>query len=159
MRWFLIVLFLSLFAAVPLASAKDARGVIKVLPQLLDTKGSNSLSPSLYERDAYQARLRKHPDLRSGLGFFVQWNAKEVVATNFIIRVEMRGVKGSRMQTHSMEQPVKESKLSKWSRWLSTWSVIKFDSEDYKQFGDLVAWRVSLWGDGELLSEQKSFLW
>jgi len=155
MRRFLIVLVLSFFAVVPLASAKGGR-VIKVLPEFLDVKGRNAVSPSLYERDAYQSRLRKNPKLRSGLGFFVQWKTKDVDTTNLILRVEMRGVQGSQLQSHSMEQSVKESR---WSGWFGTWSVIKFDGEDYKSFGDLVAWRVSLWNDGQLLSEQKSFLW
>ncbi len=39
-------------------SAQAATGrVIKVLPQFLDLKGRNSLTPSLYERDVYQAYL------------------------------------------------------------------------------------------------------
>ena len=45
------------------ASAATGR-VLKVLPHLLDTNGLHTLKPSLYERDAYQAYLRKHPDDR-----------------------------------------------------------------------------------------------
>ena len=42
-------------------SAQAATGrVIKVLPQFLDLKGRNSLTPSLYERDVYQNVLRDH---------------------------------------------------------------------------------------------------
>ena len=38
------------------AGAAAATGsVIKVLPQFLDLKGRTALSPSLYDRDAYQA--------------------------------------------------------------------------------------------------------
>ena len=33
------------------------------------------MSPSLYERDAYQARLRAHPEHRYGMRFDVQWRA------------------------------------------------------------------------------------
>jgi hypothetical protein len=29
----------------------------------------------------------------------------------------------------------------------------------YRQFGELIAWRATLWDDDKLLSEQKSFLW
>ena len=47
--------------------------VMKVLPQFLDTNGVHTLSPSLYERDAYQAYLREHPDKRSGIRFEVHW--------------------------------------------------------------------------------------
>jgi hypothetical protein len=33
------------------------------------------------------------------------------------------------------------------------------DGENYKNFGELVAWRVTLWAGDQLLGEQKSFLW
>jgi len=54
-------------------SASAATGkILKVLPQFLDTKGRNSLSPSLYERDAYQVVLREHPERRSAMRFYVE---------------------------------------------------------------------------------------
>ena len=39
------------------------------------------------------------------------------------------------------------------------WSVLKLDGEQYKNFGEITAWRVTLWAGDEMLSEQKSFLW
>ena len=51
------------FAAVLTAGASTGR-VFKVLPHFLDTNGVHTLSPSLYERDAYQAHLRQHPEKR-----------------------------------------------------------------------------------------------
>ena len=48
-------------APAPVAVAK----VIKALPQFLDQQGQSALSPSLFDRDAYQACLRKHPSERT----------------------------------------------------------------------------------------------
>jgi hypothetical protein len=31
--------------------------------------------------------------------------------------------------------------------------------DDYKKFGNVVAWRVTLWADDRMLGEQESFLW
>src|SRR5438876_12384074 len=63
-----------LLAALPATSATGR--VIKVLPEFLDLQGRSSLAPSLYERDAYQAVLREHPERRAGIRFYVQWKTK-----------------------------------------------------------------------------------
>lgn len=149
MRRFLIVI-LCLLAVVPVASAKNSR-IVKVLPQFLDQNGKNAVAPSLYERDAYQAHLREHPELRSGLGFFVQWKGKK--HQQLLMRVEMRGVFGNVTKFRIVEEPVQKE------GWFSTWTTVKFTGPDYKQFGDLIAWRVTLLEGDQVISEQKSFLW
>ncbi|PYI85852.1 MAG: hypothetical protein DME26_10040, partial [Verrucomicrobia bacterium] len=63
--------------------------ILKVLPRYLDHKGRHTVSPSLYERDAYQAWLRKNPDARSGLRFDVQWKARGLKEVK--LRVELQG--------------------------------------------------------------------
>ena len=73
------------------ASAATGR-VIKVLPQFLDLKGRNSLTPSLYERDLYQATLRLHTNNCSGMRFHVQWKAKDQTAAPLKLSLELRGV-------------------------------------------------------------------
>ena len=57
------------------ASAATGR-VVKTLPHFLDLEGRNSVSPSLYDRDAYQAQLRLHPELRSGIRFDILWRGR-----------------------------------------------------------------------------------
>jgi hypothetical protein len=39
------------------------------------------------------------------------------------------------------------------------WTSLTLGGDDYKNFGSVVAWRVTLWRGGELLDEKKSFLW
>jgi hypothetical protein len=51
MRWLMLLLLVTL---APAAQAAGPR-VYKVLPQFLDVNGRASLTPSLYDRDAYQA--------------------------------------------------------------------------------------------------------
>jgi hypothetical protein len=129
------------------ASAK----VIKVLPHLLDREGHHTLSPSLYERDAYQARLRQHAPMRAGLRFDVQWKARP--RRQLRLLVEMRGAHGKEPTSAKLEQQVTSGRL------FSRWSALKLEGKAYEQFGDLVAWRVSLWDGATLLGEQRSFLW
>ena len=88
MRRFLI--WLAVVGGLALAwSAPAATGrVIKVLPQFLDLKGRNSLTPSLYERDLYQAILREHTNQCSGMRFNVQWKAKGQPAAPLKLQVE-----------------------------------------------------------------------
>ena len=68
-----ILIFVMYFMVCAAASAATGK-VIKVLPQFLDLKGRHSLSPSLYDRDAYQAQLRDTKTNISGMRFAVQWN-------------------------------------------------------------------------------------
>lgn len=145
---FLFALF-CLFAA----DLQAAEGrIIKVLPHYLDAKGRHTLSPSLYERDAYQKSLRENPKQRSALRFDVQLKAPKK-RDQLKLRVELRGVKGQQLTTESAEAPVAKG------GWLSTWSSVKFSGKEYKAFGEITAWRVTLWDGEKQLSEQKSFLW
>ena len=151
----LLIAFLPVFLlAAPLAAAPATGRVIKVLPHFLDLKGRHTLSPSLFERDAYQAHLRQHPAERSALRFDVQWKAKDADAAQLKVRVELRGVvKGNLPKSLVLEQPVKPH------GWFSTWSAVTLSSAQYREFGELTAWRVSLWEGEQLLGEQRSFLW
>ena len=54
----LLILLLWL-AVLPVFADGPVKGrIVKTLPLLLDLKGQTALSPSLYDRDAYQAHLR-----------------------------------------------------------------------------------------------------
>jgi hypothetical protein len=133
------------------ASAADRAKIVKVLPHHLDLEGRHSLSPSLYERDAYQDFLRQNPEKRSGLRYDIQWKAKGVREP--LLRLEARTSNAKTGKPLVVQQQVKPSRL--WSRW----SALKFEGPEYKQMGEVIAWRVSLWSGDQLLAEQKSFLW
>jgi hypothetical protein len=119
----------------------------------MDKKGRRSLSPSLYERDAYQFFLRKHPLLRTGLSFEVNWKAKDVDWDKIKLRAEVRGMRNDTLRTFTFEQPAKKN------RHFSTWSEFKITGDTYKKIGELVAWRLSLWEGDRELGHQESFLW
>lgn len=141
-----VLLFLS-------AAGAHAGGgkVLKVLPHFLDLEGRHALSPSLFERDAYQARLRKNPAEVSALRFDVNWSADGKPA-NLRLRVEARGGKAA-AQAKQLETTVKPG----WTG--STWSAVTLDKDAYQILGGVSAWRVTLWDGEQLLGEQKSFLW
>src|SRR5665213_2416352 len=135
------------------ASRADEGKVCKVLPQFLDQKGRQSLAPSLYERDAYQFYLRKHPLQRAGLRLTVQWKAKDVDWTKTKLRAEIRGLLNETLQTVTLEEPaIKHGHFS-------TWSDFQIAGEKFQTFGELVAWRVTLWEGDRQLGRQESFLW
>ncbi|MCP5517655.1 MAG: hypothetical protein H7A45_10430 [Verrucomicrobiales bacterium] len=127
--------------------------VIKVLPHLLDAKGRHALSPSLYDRDAYQAELRANPDLCHGLRFDVQWKARRVDAETLSIKVELVTSETTRDKPLVLQQAVKPSWLG------SRWAKLVLDGGEFKQAGGLVAWKVSLWEGETLLDSEQSFLW
>jgi hypothetical protein len=151
-RFYFILTWALMVAMAPLASAGSGK-IIKVLPEYLDREGRNSISPSLFDRDAYQAMLRKEAAKRSGVAFFVQWKSHGVDMSHAKMKVEMRGVFGNSPSFKTVEMPV----THRW--WLGHWTTLTLKGEDYKPFGDLVAWRVTFWEGDKQLSEQKSFLW
>jgi hypothetical protein len=153
MRRFLTGLLL--LGSLSMAFADDAVAgrVVKVLPLFLDLKGHDAVSPSLYDRDAYQVYLRQHPDQRSAIRFDVLWKASNTGDAELKLWVELRGIgeKGLPRQA-TLEQTVKPGSFRHWT-------ALTLGGEGYKNLGELVAWRVTLWSGDKMLGEQKSFLW
>ena len=145
----LLLLICALFAAG--CTTNPTPKVVKVLPHFLDLEGRISLDPSLFERDAYQAYLRTHPIERNGVQFDIQWRAPGHDQLKLL--VEMRGGLTNKVTSARLELPVKSTGR------FSHWSKTALTSTAYSQFGDLTAWRVSLWSGENLLADQKSFLW
>ena len=152
-RLWILVAVVGWLAAVLGAPAATGR-VIKVLPQFLDLKGRTSLSPSLYQRDAYQAFLRDHTNQVSGMRFHVQWKTKGEPAAPLKVQIELRGVAhGTLPKERALEVPVHAR------GWFSHWVELDLAGEAYREFGKVTAWRATLWEGSTLLAEQKSFLW
>ena len=136
-------------------TAQGATGkIIKVLPHLLDRQGRHTLSPSLYDRDAYQFQLQQHPEQQSAIRFDVQWKSKGPVWAPLKLRVELRGT----TQGDSPKQVLLERSVEP-SGWLGHWTGLTLGGEDFKNFGAITAWRVTLWENDQLLGEERSFLW
>jgi hypothetical protein len=152
MRWS-VILVLWCLALGSVAEAAEGR-VIKVLPQFLDLQGQHTIAPSLYDRDAYQKFLSLHPAKRSGLRFAVQWKAKGSETEQLKLRLELRGV----AQGNLPKQMILEDNVQP-RRWFSHWTDLTLTGDAYREFGEVTAWRVTLWDADRLLSEQKSFLW
>jgi hypothetical protein len=153
MRRLLISSAFALLLATTLPASAATGKVVKVLPHFLDLKGRHSLSPSLYDRDAYQVQLRQHPEQRSGLRFDVQWRARDV-KDKLKLKAELRGTaKGDLPRSTTLESEIPPGRKT------SGWASLQLAGEDYKSFGEVTAWRVTLWDGEKLVGEQKSFLW
>jgi hypothetical protein len=135
------------------APAAPAGRVVKVLPLFLDLQGHDAISPSLFDRDAYQARLRQHTNEVSAIRFDVLWKASNLKGAKLKLRAELRGV-GERGLPR---QTVLETEVT--PAFFRSWTSLPLGGDDLKNFGSLVAWRVTLWNGGQLLGDQKSFLW
>jgi len=148
------ILTLIFLVASTLSSFAASGKIVKVLPHFLDQNGRHTQSPSLYDRDAYQFQLRKHPELRTGIQYDILWRGRGPVKNQTaVIRVELRGTaKGELPSETTLESEVQLTGTSHWAK-------IKLDGEAYKQFGEVTAWRVTLWVGDEMIGEQKSFLW
>jgi hypothetical protein len=153
MRVLLIFLaMLGLVAGVHAADAVAGR-IVKVLPLFLDQQGRDALSPSLFDRDAYQARMREHATNVSAIRFDVLWKAAKAPDEKIKIAVELRGVgTNSVPKLQTLATNVVPGRFRQWT-------AIPLAGDDYKNFGAVVAWRVRLWNGDRMLGEQKSFLW
>src|SRR5271170_3267231 len=92
MRWLLTTLLL--LGSLARANATDAMTghIVKVLPLFLNLKGQDAISPSLYDRDAYQVYLRAHTNEVSAIRFDVLWSTSKTGTTNLTLRLELRGI-------------------------------------------------------------------
>jgi hypothetical protein len=148
----IILAFLSVVAAAPGADAVSGR-IVKVLPFLLDQQGRNAVSPSLFDRDAYQAYLRVHTNEVAAMRFDVLWKAAKAPDEKIKIAVELRGIGTNSLPTlQTLETNVLPGTFRQWT-------AIPLAGDDYKNVGRVVAWRVTLWNGDQQLGEQKSFLW
>jgi hypothetical protein len=151
-----LLIFLVSLGLVAAAQGGDVSGrIVKVLPFLLDQQGRKAVSPSLFDRDAYQAYLRDHTNEISGVRFDILWSATMTAEARLLLRVELRG---SGLGTNNLPQ-TKTLELPATPVAFRQWTTIPLAGKDYKNFGQVTAWRVSLWDYGRLLSEQKSYLW
>jgi len=151
----LLILLLSLGVVGAARAAEPVTGrVVKVLPFLLDLQGHNATSPSLFDRDAYQAWLREHGTNVSAMRFDVLWKATRAAGEQLKIAVELRG-----MATNSVPRLCTLETNVPPPGFFRKWTALPLAGEDYKNFGQVMAWRVTLWNGSQLLSEQKSFLW
>ena len=127
--------------------------VVKVLPLFLDLKGHDAVSPSLFDRDAYQFHLRQHTNEISAVRFDVLWKAANAKDLKLKLRAELRGVGAGGLP----KQTVLETEVV--PKFFRSWTSLALGGDDYKNFGEVVAWRVTLWNGDALIGEQKSFLW
>ncbi len=129
----------------------DEARVVKVLPHLVDHQGRHTLSPSLYERDAYQAELRQHPEKRAGMQYEVLWTASRRVSGPLKLRLELRGAEGEASET--VETAVKRG------FWGRRWSRVLVPRDQFRRLGTVNAWKATLLESGKPLAEARSFLW
>jgi hypothetical protein len=143
-----------LLAVLPVFADGSEKGrIVKMLPLFLDLKGHDALSPSLYDRDAYQAYLRRHTNEISAIRFDFLWQVENPSAAKYKLRMELRGLgAGGKPTRMTLEQEAPPPLLRRWNS-------LTLGGVDYKNFGELIAWRATLWRGDQLLSERKSFLW
>jgi hypothetical protein len=152
MRRILIAL-LAVVSCTVLAADEISGRVVKVLPFFVDLHGQIAKSPSLFDRDAYQAYLRDSTNQVSAIRYDVLWKAAKAPDAKLKVRIELRGVSEHgvpRLQTLETNIPAGT---------FHQWTSLTLGGGEFKNFGSVVAWHATLWNNDQLLGEQKSFLW
>jgi len=150
-----LLVMLLLLGSLSAASAADAvkGSVVKVLPLLLDLKGRAALSPSLFDRDAYQAYLRQHPNEVSAIRFDVLWSVSHADKADLKLRLELRGT-GPDSLPRATTLEVKVT-----PHFFRHWTSLTLADADLKNFGSVTSWNATLWSGDQRIAGQKSFLW
>lgn len=148
----LLGLICTLVIVMPLSAEADDAKILKILPHYLDHKGRHTLSPSLYERDAYQAQLRNKPELVSGLRFDIQWKPRSSKGKELVLKLQLRGGKAA-AKPLTLEGKVKSKSF------FTTWSKLNLTKDKLETLGGITAWRATLWDGEKPIHELRSFLW
>lgn len=133
--------------------------ILKVLPSLLDAEGRASLHPSLYERDAYQALLRKESAKVGGLRFDVLWKTQPSLGPRspVVLKLELRGSsrdpRGRAGEVVIVERPIPASQSGR------AWSRVVLGPDEFRRVGEVSAWRATLLRDDRVVASTQSFLW
>lgn len=147
-----LVLVAGLLVGSESMQAASTSRIVKVLRHYLDREGRHALSPSLLDRDAYQAQLRDHPEQVSGLRFEIQLRLKSKEAAHYRLRIEIRHGKGNQVETFRKEVEIQRKRRSQWVN-------VPVIDEDFAQLNEVIAWRVLLLDGESELGTVESFLW
>ena len=139
--------------AVAAGMAAVSGGILKVLPHLLDTEGRAAVAPSLFQRDAYQAYLRQHPEKVSTLRYDVHCRVAGRSAEAVTLRLSLRTAQRGEGAPLVLEIPVKRGWFGR------TWQSVTVDPAAYRAAGDVLAWRAELLAGSTVIASQNSFLW
>jgi len=139
---------LLLLGTLPTTDAARPSKISKVLPHWLDLNGRHTLSPSLLERDAYQAKLRADRTLCSGIRFDVKWDKN----TSGTVKLQLE------LRVTGDAKPIIRELAVKPSR-RGGWDAITLDGDAFRAMGKIIAWRVLLLHGDIELAECRSFLW
>ena len=134
------------------SSASEGR-ILKVLPHLLDARGRPALAPSLFQRDAYQAHLRQHPDEVSTIRYDVNWQARRSVGKNLRVQLMLRTANRAPNDPLKLETAVEPHWFGR------AWTSLQPDAQIYRAVGKVLAWKVTLFDGETVLGTQQSFLW
>jgi hypothetical protein len=150
-----LLMILLLLGSLSVAGAADAvtGRVVKVLPLFLDLEGHAATSPSLFDRDAYQAYLRQHTNEISAVRFDVLWSTSHADKAELKLRLELRGTGPDSLP----RQATLEEKVA--PHFLRHWTSLTLADADLKNFGNVTSWHATLWSGDQMIAEQKSFLW
>jgi hypothetical protein len=139
-------------AAESVATVPGSR-ILKVLPHLVDAEGRVAQAPSLFQRDAYQAHLRKHPEKVSTQRFDVHCKVFRRQGTDLKLRLTLRTANRAESNPLVLEAPLKSG------LWGRAWQSLALDPEAYRAAGKVVAWRMEMLENEAVISTQASFLW
>ena len=153
LQWFFICLIglASSFSTRALGASTE---ILKVLPHWLDRQGRHTVSPSLFERDAYQLHLKEHREEVSTIRFDVNWRLKERGLQGCTLHLEARFGSEEGIQTLEQKTLIETGKRRK-----KGWSGLRIPEASFDVQSNLIAWRVRVMRGDEVLATRTSFLW
>lgn len=106
------------------------------------------------QKAVFQDNLAKNPSGQYGKRFFIHWGAEmDGSIPEVIVRLELRGLMGNVPTSKTVEFTYPDFREG------SEWTEFDFVGDEYKKFGQLTAWRVTVLTGNKVLARKKSILW
>ncbi len=137
------------------AEAVSGYEITKVNHELINEKGFTHESIADFVAKAqYQQELAASKSA-SGLRFIVHWRVPSSRISNFVVKVQARGLDANTQR--EIEESV--TKIYPQTPSSTGWAFLDIEGESAKRLGKLMAWKVTLFQNNNPVATRKSLMW
>jgi hypothetical protein len=128
--------------------------IMKVNHEFIDLAGETQAEIANWvDRAKYQQAVKKVA--HKGVRFFVHWQVPSTLMRDLTIKIETQGwdSDGGRETQETLVRTY--PKIPNYSGW----AVLDLEGDRYRDFGRMMAWKVTILHQGEVMATRESFMW
>ena len=144
------------FSEDPVVSSEKGYKVIKVNHEWIDSEGHTHAEIADFPAKAKYQKTLDDTGKHSGIRFHIHWTTPSARLPHFAVKLEVQGY-DAKTQRETLETLL--ATYPKNPRFKSGWSRLDIKRDTLERLGDLMAWKVTLFQNGQFVAERKSFTW